>query len=148
MKSKLQTSQVCGTFLLYRGQEHLVYHSGIKRIKPLSGIGFIPLLLSPSVDLWNSNAHHNSRQLNFARGYAEQLVMKDFINILDQKIETPRKGGSFEYLDYFRIKEISADSHLSPIVDRMLYASGDQHLCLGQTLRAYPDLRFIEPSAI
>lgn len=136
-----------GTFLLYRGQEHLVYRGNILREEPLEGVGRIPLLLLPTVDLWNFNAHHNETQIGFAKRYAESVGMiEEPINIVEGGGRSIDGKTQFGPIDYLRVKDVSDDAPLSTLVDRMLFYDGTKVTSLGLALREYPDLKFAAPS--
>ena len=136
-----------GTFLLYGGQEHLVYRGNIRKEEPLEGVGRIPLLLLPLVDLWNFNAHHDDVQIESARRDAESVGMtEEPINIVEGGGTSIDGKTRFNLSDYFRIKDVPDDALLSTLVDRMLFYGGydDGVKSLGVVLRRYSDLKFNE----
>jgi len=142
---------VLGTFLLYRGQEHLVYHSNIFREKPLEGVGRIPLLLLPTVDLWNFNAHSNDLRKSFAEGYAKSTgMLEEPINIIEGGEKNIYGRTKFEHYEYFRLRDVPDDAPLSTLVDRMFFYDVTQPddsttQSLGFVLRKYPNLTFSAP---
>ncbi len=116
---------VIGTYLLYRGQEHLVFRDNILREKALEEIGRIPVLLLPSTDIWNFNAHHNSNQLDTAQRVAKSLGMgQDPINIVEGHYSPSGGKSNFASSDYHTRREVDPNAPLSSLIKRMLFYDG------------------------